>query len=83
MYGVVVLIVPNRCFPAMIEINQPKQPPFLHFSPLTMGVGVNLLMDSLQIAKSAHIPFPPIGWLMKGAKKKNTPFDSPVLIYEL
>ena len=58
MYGVVVKIVLNRCFPAMIEINQPKQLPFLHFSPLTMGIGVNLLMNSLQIAKSAHIPFP-------------------------
>ena len=61
MYGVVVLIVLNRCFPAMTESNQPKLPPFLHFSPLTMGMGVNLLINSLQIAKSAHIPFPPIG----------------------
>ena len=82
MYGVVVLIVLNRCFPAMIEINQPKQPPFLHFSPLTMGVGENLLMDSLQIAKSAHIPFL-YRMTDEGCKKKNSPFDSPVLISEL
>ena len=68
----------------MIEINQPKQPPFLHFSPLTMGMGVNLLINSLQIAKSAHIPFP---YRMTDErckkKKKNSPFDSPVLISEL
>ena len=83
MYGVVVLIVLNRCFPAMTESNQPKLPPFLHFSPLTMGMGVNLLMNSLQIAKSAHIPFPYRMTDERCKKKKNSPFDSPVLISEL